>query len=158
MPLARAALSMAFNAGAISPTRREADLHQWSSHMSQTIMAVFSGFHVIRSVFTLAPAPALLWERKLSLMFSAQIEVVMAIRTLARIVFSKVLIYFSYWSIFQLPKIIKVSHQSFQTVCCSLERSTASYFTPLQASSERFEYGSSKQLRGTSPWPDFAAR
>ena len=51
----------------------------------------FSDFQLIRSVFTLASATPLLRERKLRLRFSAQIEVVMAIRTLARIVVLKVL-------------------------------------------------------------------
>ena len=46
MPLARAALSISFMGPASSVTRRAALRHQWSSHMSQTMMAVFAVFHV----------------------------------------------------------------------------------------------------------------
>src|SRR5262245_35509168 len=45
MPLARACFTVSFNGPAISPTRRAADLHQWSSHMSQITSAVLFGSH-----------------------------------------------------------------------------------------------------------------
>src|SRR5436190_18242544 len=46
-PRARACFNMSLNGPAISPTRRAADLHQWSSHMSQTIKAVFFASHEV---------------------------------------------------------------------------------------------------------------
>src|SRR5262245_47311453 len=42
-PRDRAVLITSFIGPASSPTRRAADLHQWSSHMSQMMMAVFLG-------------------------------------------------------------------------------------------------------------------
>src|SRR5690349_9615061 len=45
-PCARAFFTTSFNGPAISATRRAADLHQWSSHMSHTTSAVFFGSHV----------------------------------------------------------------------------------------------------------------
>src|ERR1051325_6490692 len=42
-PRARACLTTSFIGPASSPTRRAADLHQWSSHMSQMMKAVLRG-------------------------------------------------------------------------------------------------------------------
>src|ERR1700759_4686544 len=44
-PRSRAFRRVSFIGPAISATRRAADLHQWSSHMSQTMIAVFRGSH-----------------------------------------------------------------------------------------------------------------
>ncbi len=63
-PCRLAALTASLSAGAISLTLLAADLHQWSSHISQMIIAVRDGSHVTRRTFGSEPAVALL--RKLS--------------------------------------------------------------------------------------------
>ncbi len=78
-PLARAAATVRFIAGASSPTRRVAPWHQCWFHMSQMMIAVCAGSHSRTfSVTTNEPAaPALSWlshpgvqdERLLSLLY-----------------------------------------------------------------------------------------
>ncbi len=46
-PFSRAAFTILFMGPANSPTRLAADSHQWSSHMSQMIKAVFPNSHSI---------------------------------------------------------------------------------------------------------------
>src|SRR4051794_17763922 len=55
-PRARATFTTSFRGPAISPTRRAADLHQWSSHMSQMMSAVFFGSHATLRSATLPSA------------------------------------------------------------------------------------------------------
>jgi hypothetical protein len=113
-PFLRAAFTVSFKAGAISPTRRDADLHQWSSHMSQMISAVFSGFHVTCSVF--APAASLSSERRLSLRSSAQVEVAMPISTAARGIVCKAFIRAGYQPVDRdsriMPAVPRIVHLS----------------------------------------------
>src|SRR3712207_4018102 len=56
MPFSRHALSTGSAALASSPQRAAADLHQWSSHMSQTTTAVFAGSMVALTGTTLPTA------------------------------------------------------------------------------------------------------
>src|SRR5437660_1715611 len=56
-PLARAALTVSFSGPAISATRRAADLHQWSSHISQMMSAVFFGSQPAFFSTELEPSP-----------------------------------------------------------------------------------------------------
>ncbi len=46
IPRLRASLTISFMGTANSVTRWAADLHQWLSHMSQMMIAVFEGSHV----------------------------------------------------------------------------------------------------------------
>src|SRR5262245_64667455 len=56
-PRARACFTTSFKGPAISVTRRAADLHQWSSHMSQRNSAVFFGSHVTAFSLTWTSPP-----------------------------------------------------------------------------------------------------
>ena len=56
-PRSRTALTARFIAGASSPTRRVAPLHQCWSHMSQMMIAVFAGSHSRVFSLTVNPAP-----------------------------------------------------------------------------------------------------
>src|SRR5262245_20568560 len=66
VPRSRAFLRVSFIGPAISATRRAADLHQWSSHMSQTMIAVFRGSHEARISATEIFPWSLLRDRRLS--------------------------------------------------------------------------------------------
>jgi len=64
-PFFRAASSVRFMGSMSSPTRDEADLHQWSSHMSHTMMAVRCGSHdSTRSEATMTPEAPPFWDRR----------------------------------------------------------------------------------------------
>ena len=64
-PFFRAASSVRFMGSMSSPTRDEADLHQWSSHMSHTMMAVRWGSHdSTRSEATMTPEAPPFWDRR----------------------------------------------------------------------------------------------